>query len=206
MPPPDVRTVIVAGGRLRGGWPASRTGTARSRLTPGRTAVDLTGADGARAWIDVPFPPLVRRAGRSRRRDAPRRRAARAAWRARGRRLRRVHARRVQGRLVVRAGDDEGRRLVPAEGSRRRANQSKARRSPTRPTSPSGSCCAEGARWTRSCAAVTARPSTRSWPTHDWRPWPSWSPGRGSRSRTRGCGCSQAAPEQFLAVRIRLLP
>lgn len=59
MPPPDARTVTVAAGRLRG-WLAGfeqRHGTVS--VAAGFEIVELTGADEARAWIDVPFPPLV---------------------------------------------------------------------------------------------------------------------------------------------------
>jgi hypothetical protein len=59
VPPPDARKVTVAAGRLRG-WLAGfaeRHG-AVSTSADART-VKLTGADGARAWLEVPFPPLT---------------------------------------------------------------------------------------------------------------------------------------------------
>jgi hypothetical protein len=59
MPPPDARTVTVAAGRLRG-WLAGfaeRHGSISVAADP--DTVVLTGADEARAWIEVPFPPLV---------------------------------------------------------------------------------------------------------------------------------------------------
>jgi hypothetical protein len=57
-PPGDARRVSVPAARLRG-WLAGfdeRHGTALVVAAP--TQVLLTGADGARAWIEVPFPPL----------------------------------------------------------------------------------------------------------------------------------------------------
>jgi hypothetical protein len=57
--PPDVRTVSVAATRLRG-WLAGfaeRHGAVTIESSP--TLVTVTGADAARAWIEVPFPPLV---------------------------------------------------------------------------------------------------------------------------------------------------
>jgi hypothetical protein len=58
-PPPGARTVTVAAGRLRGwlGGFAERHGAMLTDETP--ETVLLTGADGARAWVEVPFPPLA---------------------------------------------------------------------------------------------------------------------------------------------------
>ena len=61
-PTTGARTVTVAAGRLRG-WLtgfAERHGAVLTDSAPGGAAdtVLLTGADGARAWIEVPFPPL----------------------------------------------------------------------------------------------------------------------------------------------------
>ena len=56
--PGGARTVTVAAGRLRG-WLtgfAERHGAMLTDEAP--DTVVLTGADGARAWIEVPFPPL----------------------------------------------------------------------------------------------------------------------------------------------------
>ncbi|MGH8963343.1 MAG: acVLRF1 family peptidyl-tRNA hydrolase [Jatrophihabitantaceae bacterium] len=56
--PPDARTVTVAAERLRG-WLAGFAQRHGEVLTvAGPELVELNGADGARAWIDVPFPPL----------------------------------------------------------------------------------------------------------------------------------------------------
>ncbi|HEV7203897.1 MAG TPA: acVLRF1 family peptidyl-tRNA hydrolase [Jatrophihabitans sp.] len=57
--PAGVRTVTVAAGRLErwlAGF-AERHGDTETVASP--TVVALTGADGARAWIDVPFAPLT---------------------------------------------------------------------------------------------------------------------------------------------------
>jgi hypothetical protein len=58
-PPPGARTVTVAAGRLRG-WLAGfaeRHGAVLTDESP--EAVLFTGADGARAWVEVAFPPLA---------------------------------------------------------------------------------------------------------------------------------------------------
>jgi len=57
-PPSAARVVFVAAHRLEG-WLvgfADRHGALDSAVTP--DVVTLVGADGARAWIEVPFPPL----------------------------------------------------------------------------------------------------------------------------------------------------
>jgi hypothetical protein len=57
-PPAEARTVTVATGRLRG-WLAGfveRHGAILTDESP--DVVRLTGSDGARAWLEVPFPPL----------------------------------------------------------------------------------------------------------------------------------------------------
>lgn len=56
--PAGARTVTVAAGRLRG-WLAGFAERHSAMLTDeDPEVVLLTGADGARAWIEVPFPPL----------------------------------------------------------------------------------------------------------------------------------------------------
>lgn len=57
-PPPDARRVTVAAARLER-WLAgfgARHGEVTTAVTP--EWVELTGADGDRAWVEVPFPPL----------------------------------------------------------------------------------------------------------------------------------------------------
>ena len=57
-PPPGARTVTVHADRLRG-WLAGFAERHSAMLTDeAPEVVVITGADGARAWIDVPFPPL----------------------------------------------------------------------------------------------------------------------------------------------------
>jgi hypothetical protein len=57
-PPAEARAVTVAAGRLRG-WLAGFADRHGAMLTDeSPDTVLLTGADGARAWVEVPFPPL----------------------------------------------------------------------------------------------------------------------------------------------------
>ena len=67
-PPAGARRVSVPGVPPRAaGWPASPSGTAPSTTVhAARASSRLTGADGARAWLEVPFPPLDRPARRAR--------------------------------------------------------------------------------------------------------------------------------------------
>ena len=58
-PPAGARTVTVGVDRLARWLDGFTERHGETRTTPGRAVVALTGSDGARAWIDVPFPPLA---------------------------------------------------------------------------------------------------------------------------------------------------
>jgi hypothetical protein len=53
------REVRVAAERLERWLAGFAERHGATRTTPGPAVVELLGADGARAWIDVPFPPLI---------------------------------------------------------------------------------------------------------------------------------------------------
>lgn len=59
MPPPDARKVTVAAGRLRGWLAGFAQRHGAVSVVVDADTVALTGADEARAWIEIPFPPLV---------------------------------------------------------------------------------------------------------------------------------------------------
>ncbi|SHH54111.1 hypothetical protein SAMN05443575_4035 [Jatrophihabitans endophyticus] len=58
-PPADARRVTVAPERLERWLTGFRERHGETEETVGPDRVELVGADGDRAWLDVPFPPLV---------------------------------------------------------------------------------------------------------------------------------------------------
>lgn len=59
QPPPSARVVTVAAERLAGWLDGFVERHGDVETTESADVVALTGADGARAWIEVPFPPLT---------------------------------------------------------------------------------------------------------------------------------------------------
>ena len=57
-PPTDARTLTVAAARLRRWLDGFADRHGEVETTQGPFVVGLSAADGSRAWIDVPFPPL----------------------------------------------------------------------------------------------------------------------------------------------------
>jgi hypothetical protein len=58
QPPTDARNVTVAAARLRRWLDGFTERHGATEIIAASDVVALTGADGARAWVEVPFPPL----------------------------------------------------------------------------------------------------------------------------------------------------